>query len=383
MEDLRPALSFAKQSRTCPPLRVMTDPRHMKAVERHITVCPYCSAGRAEGLEPWAGLVEEWKNSLSASLPAVEAGKVVPGQIRLIRPELGRWRDNLFYTPPAVLVLGKISEVAEGFRVAQVFFDPAMAAPGDLVLDHERTGAGDLMVECWNTYPLMGEQLGPVVGSVSEDVRKDALRMAQDPAAVPHWAVNPRRVREHDPRIFFRELETEVQYVFASEAVARMIAEVEKRTVKSTVAEVVEFLKERFSRIPIPEELRDPLSILASVKLPLEGLTLAAAGQGRRRLAATLVRLEGGNVKEVRPVIAEIADEGSAETGRFVAGRVPDAVGLGVDSWLYCMMLRPGKTAIPASSVDWEAESGRFLARFEEILDGGGEFKIAVFYRLE
>ena len=374
-------MAFAKQLRTCPPSGIVKDPGHSEAVKKHVAACPYCSTEQLEDDRVWSGLVAGWKGALPASTSFREPG-VAPGQIRFIRPELGRWRQGLYYTPPAVLVLSPVPGIRSAFRAAQVFFGSALAAPGDLVLEHARTGAGELMIECWNTYPVKGDDLGPQVGAVSEEVLEAVRALGKDPAAVPDWAVYPHRMEKHDARIYFRELETEVQYVFAVEAVARMVAEVEKRTVESTVAEVVEFLKEKFGRIQIPEGLPDPRAILASVKLPLDGLALAAAGQERHRITATLVRLQDGKVKEVRPVIAEIFDEGTAETGRFVAGRVPDAARLGADSWLYCMMPRTGKRAVSASSVDWDAESGRFLARFEEVFEVGGEFKLAVFYSL-
>jgi hypothetical protein len=359
----------------------MMDPTHREAVEKHLAGCPYCATGQVEDDRAWSELVSGWKGAMPSSSSSVDAG-VAPGQIRFIRQELGRWRQGLYYTPPAVLVLSPVPGIRGALRAAQVFFGSALAAPGDLVLEHARTGTGELMVECWNTYPVKGEDLGPKVGEVSSEVLEAVRALGKDPSVVPDWAVHPHRMREHDARIYFRELEVEVAYVFASEAVAGMIAEVEKRTIESTVAEVVDFLREKFGRVQIPEMLPDPRAVLASVQLPLDGLALAAAGRERHRLTANLVRLDDGMVKEVRPVIAEIVDEGSTETGRFIAGRVPDAVRLGADSWLYCMMPSAGQRAVPASSVDWDAESGKFLARFEGIFEVGGEFKLAVFYSL-
>lgn len=384
MEDLRLALAFAKKGRTCPPLQVMQDPGQKEAVERHLSVCPYCSAGRLEDLEPWAELVKEWKRALSEEPHLMGPKSVLPGQIRLIRPELGCWREAFYYTPPAVLVLEKIPGITGGFRVAQVFFDPSMAAPGDLVVDHERSGTGDLMLECWNTYPIKAEHLGPLLGSISDGVLQDALKMVQDPAAVPEWAVHPRRMREHDPRIYFRELETEVQYVFASAAVAEMLAELERKSLVETASEIVDFLKKKFGELRVPPWADDPQTVLAAAELPLEGLALAAAGaDGRRSTPATLVILENGRVREVRPVLAEIELEGSAETGRFVLGVVPAAAQIDEDSWVHCLLLRPGKVSAAASSIDWEPATGKFMARFEGVFEGEGQFKMAVFCRLK
>jgi hypothetical protein len=382
MMDLRSELTFAKQIRTCPPTRVAKDPAHGAAVKQHAAACPYCSAAEEDEIAAWSELAAGWKKALPAPASSGEAD-VAPGEIRFIRRELGRWRQNLYYTPPAVLVLSAVAGIRGAFRAAQLFFGSALAAPGDLVLEHARTGAGELMVECWNTYPVKGEELGARVGEVSDEVLAAVHALGKDPSAVPDWAVYPPRMREHDPRIYFRELEVEVSYVFASEAVSELMAELEKRTVASTVAEIVEFLVKRFGKIQIPVELPDPRAVLASVRLPLDGLAMAAAGPEQLRITANLIRLVECKVKEVRPVIAEILEEGTSETGRFVAGRVPDAARLGADSWLYCMLPRPGTRAISATSVDWDPESGRFLARFEEIFDGWGEVKLAVFYCLE
>lgn len=380
MNDLRAALAMARQTRTCPPLRIIRDPNHHEAVAGHKRICPVCAGGRDEDLAPWEELTTELARLKLEERPVAEDPPPAAGQIRYLRADLGRWKDDCYYTPPAVLLLEPIVGLEGAFRAAQIHFDPELAAPGDLVLDHERTGTGDLMVECWNTYPVTAESLGPAVGCLAPEILAAAQRMARDPGALPTWAVNPPAMREHDPRIYFRELEVEVQYLFASEAVAWLLHRAEGRGVQSSADEVADFLSRRFGRDRVPQGWTLPEEILAAFEPPLEELSLAAADStARAKISAKRVLLSEGRVKEVRPIAAWLKDEGATESGRFATVEFLDPVPDDVESWAFCLLFRAGGAAKAAVRVDWDPKRRLLVADFDSPYDGPAEIRLALF----
>ncbi len=379
-DDLRTELAMAKQTRTCPPLRIMNDPAHREAVAAHKRICPACSGGRDAELADWGELAAGLAGAAAAGRASAEDPPPASGEIRPIRADLGRWKDGFYYTPPAVLLLEPIPGLEGAFRAAQIHFDPELAAPGDLVLEHERTGAGDLMVECWNTYPVTSDRLGPAIGNLAPETLAAVRGMVREPAALPSWAVQPRPMREHDPRVYFREIEVEVQYLFASAVVADLIGRLEARAVRSSAAEVIDFLARRFGPERVPQGWTRPEEILAAFEPPLNELPLAAAApSAKRRITANRVRLAQGRVKEVRPIAAFIVQEGGTETGRFAAVEIAEPVAPDADSWLFCLLFRPGKSAEAAERIDWDPQARRFVADFAVPFDGPAELRVALF----
>ena len=96
--------------------------------------------------------------------------RVSAGQLRFLKPEMAGWHNRYFYNPPCVLVLETNNKIADEILVAQIYHDITMAAPGDLILDEARSGAGGIFVECWNTYTLKSSYLGPIVGTVTPEI---------------------------------------------------------------------------------------------------------------------------------------------------------------------------------------------------------------------
>jgi hypothetical protein len=381
MMDLRSELSFARQLRTCPPTGIMMDPTHREAVEKHLAGCPYCRTGQVEDDRAWSELVSGWKGAMPSSSSSVDAG-VAPGQIRFIRPELGRWRQGLYYTPPAVLVLSPVPGIRGAFRAAQVFFGSALAAPGDLVLEHARTGAGELMVECWNTYPVKGEDLGPKVGCVSDEVMEAARALGQDPTAVPDWAVYPHRMEEHDARIYFRELEVEVSYVFASEAVSELMDEVEKPRLKLVYSSREKMKAEvggELLKLDWPERFETLEEGLAAARLPSARYAMAAADEEGEVLAANFVLVQNGLVKDIRPIHAQILQRKAMQGGFIIGGRIidmPQEQGMGR---FLAFLEREGRTMLSAADAKFDRSTGHFTTTFKPGGEGHGSLKIAVF----
>ena len=94
------ALSIAKQYRRCPPPRIMEEPSQQNALKNHSSVCPYCAGHDRESRIAWDTLAHEIKRmrlSVEKSNPD-EHKPVCPGQLRLVQPDPGLWRENYFYT---------------------------------------------------------------------------------------------------------------------------------------------------------------------------------------------------------------------------------------------------------------------------------------------
>jgi hypothetical protein len=377
MIDLRPALALAKQYRTCPPLRVLEDPAAGAFAQEHLSVCPYCKAQRGAEKE-WAELVESLQAQFPAQMLAEE--EVRPGQIRFVCPQMAVWRGGLFYNPPGVLVLEKTDGVPDGYRVAQIYHDVSLAAPGDLVVDDGRTGAGDLMVECWNTYSMKGSYLGPAVGRLSEEALAAVTQMEKDLQALPTWAVKPPPLEEHDVRLYLRELEVEVGFVFASAAAGEIMAEMERpRLAYASPDAMKQDLGRRFPGVSWPERFDTLEEGLAAASLPIERYALAAADEAYEELPVNLVLIQAGAVRDILPLHAEIVQHSPVADGLIIGGRIIGLPSEQGESRLMAFLVREGKTMLAAATAKFEWGTGHFTTRFKTGPDSRGLLKMAVF----
>jgi hypothetical protein len=381
MADLRPALALAKQYRTCPPLHVIEDPDAGEFAKEHLSICPYCRAERGAAKE-WGDLVD----ALQAQFPAQMSpeGGVRPGQIRFLRTDLAAWRSGCYYNPPAVLIIEKTEGVPDGYRVAQVYQDVSLAAPGDLVVDDGRTGVGDLMIECWNTYSMKGSYLGPVVGWLSEDTLAAVIRMETDLEAAPAWAVRPPPMQDNDVRLFFRELEVEVGFVFASAAADDILAEMERSHLAYVSAEEMKRdVARRSPGISWPERFDTLEEGLAAASLPIERYALAAADEAYEELPVNLVLIQAGAVKDILPLHAEIVQHSHVADGLIIGGRIIGLPSEQGEGRLLAFLVREGRTMLAAAATKFEWGTGRFTTTFKTTGESLGSLKIAVFCHID
>jgi hypothetical protein len=380
MVDLRMALSFAKQYRTCPPVSMRNDPACAEFMKQHLSICPYCSAEGSESLETWDELVEGLQTEFAPCGHSEEP--VLPGQIRFIRPDRACRRKGFFYNPPGVLVLKKSTGVKDGFRVAQTYHDTCLAGPGDLVLNETQTSAGTLMVECWNTYSMKGLFLGPVVGGVPDEVLDAARRMEKDPDNLPSWAEKPMPMEEHDVRLYFRELEVEVGYTFAAAAVSEIMEELERPRLLLAYDSVEEMKAEVEHIIPgiswsqpfaVPEEG------LTSAKLPTASYAMAAADDESEVEIVNFVRVMNGLVKEIIPIQAEIIRRAAAAGELAFHGRIIGMPQTEGEHRLLAFLTREGQYMLPAAAVKWDPVTGHFATKFKKGEGEHGRLKLAVF----
>jgi hypothetical protein len=255
------ALSLARQFRTCPPDRVRSLPNYHDEVSSHLKICPYCSEDR-DAWEALAAGCREFEVEKTVSNEPVAAG-----QIRLIRPELGQWKNGFYYNPPLVLVLDCRKDTA---AVAQVYHDIALAGPGDVILSDLTEGPllHELFVELWNGFDIRMQMLGDFVFQVSSRIMEDIDQIRYG-KILPDWYKMPRPLAENDSRNFFRAIETDVRRVFAS-AVQKPLEERLTEMLTGfrlmSVSKIMDIIASVAPKVRWP---KSPRTVLQALALPL------------------------------------------------------------------------------------------------------------------
>ena len=373
MQRRKTALMFAKRFRTCPPLALARDSSQKSFFDLHLSICPYCAAEAPEKAESWQGLAEGIRDVLMSEPSSVRTSPPDAGDIRPIRADLSRWKDGFFYNPPVVAVIEPPRTISGAVLVAQTYHDSALAGPGDLILDGDRSPIGEIFVEPWNTYTLRGVDLGPAVGKVGSEVIEAVRALDGDPAAYPEWAMHPRPMAAEDLRIYFREMEVEVGYVFASESVSALMAEVETpilRLVYRAPEEAIRDIEQKtkdvyWSFVPETIEL-----VLVTAQFPPERYAMAAAAAEQVLFKANLVTARAGRVMAVVPIEGEVLQREAGPEGFVIGGRLFLPNGIEISGLLCFLQTREGRF-IPPQSLDWHSK-GSFLATFEAqtMIDG-------------
>ncbi len=199
------ALSLAKQYRRCPPADILKDPSRTAALEKHRRICPYCAADKEKDPPDWDLLVERIQHlRVSTKMDSTDnETPVKAGQLRMVKSP-GIWREGWFYNPPMVLVVREALNTPGAVMVAQVYHDPRLAAPGDLILSEGDTAVAPPFVESWNDYSLEASFLGPLLDVVSHQILDAVPGCGEKPDQSPDWAPLPLPMVENDPRAFFR-----------------------------------------------------------------------------------------------------------------------------------------------------------------------------------
>ncbi|MFH1491565.1 MAG: hypothetical protein ABII06_21860 [Pseudomonadota bacterium] len=382
MISRRASLRFAKQVRTCPPAGILEDPSHKEALEAHFNVCPYCTEASPKGKDPFEALAQSLRRAVETAPDLSSDEPAAPGQIRQVREELGRWRDRLYYNPPVVLVLETVPEIPGAVTAAQIFHDPLMAGPGDLILTEADLPLGPLFIEPWNTYTLSEDSLGPVIGRVPVHILRAVETMARDDTAYPEWAQRPVPMAGQDARITFRSMEVEVGYTFSAPDVEGLMNRIERpdlRLIYSSPSEIQDDMKMRVPGIFWPRTPPSLQTALATARFPLEALPMAADESGEEKVFANLVRVRGGRIESVTPVPVVIFERGMEGPGVFTLdGRVRQLEGETRDSLFLCYLSLSGGFTIESGEVEWDPESGSFIARFSSETPMEGRFSASV-----
>lgn len=366
MPTRRSMLSAARRYRTCPPPNMPHHPEYETDMDHHRRICPYC--GIDADLTDWQALADVLTPAFSSEPGPVP--DILPGQLRYILPERACWREGYFYSPPLVLIIENDPNIPDLVRAAQTYPEIGLAGPGDLILTADQTGFQDLFVECWNTYPLRSDSLGPVVGGVKQELTAAARQMETDPDALPPAALMPRPLKEEDPRRYFRELEVEVAYTFASRAVDSLLAGDVRpllRLIDRPREELQEAIRER---VPTVEWLWAPDSseaVFALARSPADLLPMAASHSDDQVIPGNLFLLKNGRVELFKTVPVHILGRTPVEEGVEYFGQVDPIPGSVIDSillgYLFC---EEGFLRSP-SEVEWDAAESRFRIVFADV----------------
>ncbi len=364
------ALSLAKQHRSCPPAHFKEDPDQKENYQKHLAMCPYCSAGLNDDLPVWRELVEKLQKSVKPAAPEKRAAPVEPGQLRYIRPELSCWRDGFFYSAPLVLVIDRPGAAPDDVLAAQTYYDTFLAGPGDLILNQDQTGFTDLFIECWHTYTLRTRQLGPPVGAVSPEIIETVKNMNADTAKHPPWAPLPMPMTDdHDARRYFRELEVETGYTFSAQAAAEIMEQIERPGWARYCPDADAVRRAVLNMNPDIRWNRTPLTlvqVLCAAGFPDEYLPKAAAGpdeRDERTITVNYAVMAGGRLKTFKPLKAMLHPKQRFPEEIAFSGRLLERPAELKGSALVCC-LEIGNALIEPDVIHWEAATGFFLIKF-------------------
>lgn len=384
MRTRKTALTLAKQFRTCPPGMIAGEIKNHMHYHTHLSLCPYCAAGRADDMADWRDIAEKihgarQKADKETASGSRRAKRMRPGQLRLIKPELTRWQDGYYYSPPLVMVLDTRSEIEDDIFVAQTYHDTALAGPGDLIVPRKKTGLGDmdLFVETWNIYTLKASFLGPALGkNLGADAIQAVFEMSRVPDCLPEWAPMPRPfIDDNDPRIFFRKLEIQVGSVFSIPAADALLKEISQSpadsfSIPETIAAITELVPDAYWDDP-PETIEETLGLARFRRL-------SAAETDDSEILAKYAVFQHGAIRHFISLKACIFQKKVINGKLTVSGRIVMPSTALTDAVLISFWVVPGNPPLPASQMEFDGETGAFYVEFDGCKDLHGQLELAV-----
>lgn len=374
MHRLKHALALARRARICPTPEILRDPTHQGNILAHQAICPHCRHDTGEEAAAWMAL----SNALNATIPAAghreDAVPVRAGDLRYIRPDLARWRDGNYYSPPLVLVLGQNQDVPGACLVAQACNAPVLAGPGDLILTRKRTAFYEtIFIEPWNRYTMKNNYLGAVVGRVDPSVIEHILRLDENPGDPPAGFPAPRPMGRNDPRIDFRKLEIEVGYTFASAAVSAIMDQMDApATADADLGKAVALLTARRPGIVFAKDSEGPLEMLMHAGAADDAYAVAAAGDDgdEETFSANLVVFTQGEPTEFRPVSMTIDFRQCSGNDLTLTGSVADLPRDMARTELYMQLVFSQGRKVDAHQAYLLADENLFVAKFSDLPEG-------------
>lgn len=369
------ALSFAKQSRLCPPPNVKNDSAHKEEVKKHFEICPFCSAGMNEDIDDMAGLAESFSKEFSHLKSVPGPAIITPGQIRAIRYDLGCWKDGYYYNPPAVMVLEVTCNISDDILVAQVYDDTCLASQNDIILQNELNEDSNLFIQTWNIYTLKAGYLGEYLGQVPDKVIEAVSKMDNSPEYFPEWAVLPMPFKKDDPRNYFQELEITVGHTFSSAASEELVHEMETQNIplerpevvliSGTLDKILKDISDLNKGITFPARTSNNISeIISASQFPDEYIPMAAADNDVDVIYAKLLEVKGASIANLKPLKANVK-YGSGDIGITVSGFFPELPEGYKNSALNCYFIQKGNGRIISPYKEyWSSEEHSFHAEF-------------------
>lgn len=368
MYTRKQALAIAKQFRTCPPPFIREHPDFKTENENHLKICPFCATGSPHGVQELQELSENFRTQFMTDN---EQGNILPGQIHQVRPELGCWRDDLYYNPPLVLVVNDMDGMEQAVHVAQVWQDLALASPGDLIPPPELiTGFDEIFIETWNMYTLQKSDLGICLGKVDSQVVTEALKMKETPDYLPEISRRPMPLTPEDPRRYFHQVEIETGYTFAAMAADALMDNVVKSgALTLSLDRLVKSIKKYMPAIDwywVPDTVDE---CLAAIKFPTESLALQAAEADHKTIHAIYLQLKNGKFNQISPIECIIHHVETKVDSYTISGDIPGLPdNLNPDAF-QCHIKNPEKKFLFQGRIFWDNEGKHFMAEFDKPLE--------------
>lgn len=191
------------EERFCPPSSVR-NASNARQVAEHKRICRTCSMVGEIDVEAWAELGRMMVlDSLAPTRP-----DLAPGQVWSLVAAKGGWDDQGRHTNPPLVFVIEVYDDVKGVRVAQIFDEPNLVGPGDIVL-----GSGLGIAEGWNSYALDQADLELCFGSAPEMVETVKAVFNQNP-----------EVAQGSIEACFRNTELIIGSRMAMEAIGRLMA---------------------------------------------------------------------------------------------------------------------------------------------------------------
>ncbi|MDW7774391.1 MAG: hypothetical protein SCH71_16010 [Desulfobulbaceae bacterium] len=276
--------------RCCPPADILHGKSDARLRE-HLQLCPWCRQDRKDGQL-------NFETSSLATIPQDQQDPG-PGQLWAVSPHLGDWGPKgRYYSPPVVIIVECPDQNA--LTVVQTYDDLVFAGMNDLPLNNEFSG----FAEPWNCYTIRREDLGFYLGRISDDL----LRTLQQPLT------RENNTPETGSLVwFFRQMEVETGFFFASKAVEELMAEYERDEEKHLEkirqqSRILQYegrgeMTADLKRLPIilpafPVGEFSPLVMLA-LSQPADDLLPLVAMDNKKRATALVFTVENGRITDV------------------------------------------------------------------------------------
>lgn len=261
------AWKAAWRMRCCPPDALLFG-KNTRELQRHLRTCPWCSEERQQHLTETFSFPEIKPTREKTKLPS-------PGELWSLKQELGGWGPkNRYYAPPLVVIIASHKHSVE---VCQTYGDTQLAGEDDLEFESNKIG----FCQPWNRYTLRLEDLASCFGAVFSSIDQrffTAGKKQEQPFETGSllW--------------FFRQMEVETGFFFATKAVATLMNQYE-----NNIQTVAQQLKKHGLNLPkqLPDTLHD---LVLKIKIPDEMLPMAAADKEAPQEYGLLLTLENNTV---------------------------------------------------------------------------------------
>ncbi len=332
----------AWRMRCCPPDTVLAG-EMTGELEQHLEICPACRRARADSL-PEIKLNFPSESSAQKRVPQV-------GELWSITKKTAGWGPKYrYYSPPVVLITAMVDDKA--VNVIQIFGDPTLAGPDDILLDNNSIG----LVEVWNRYTLKSDILENCLGKVSTDL---VHRIEKTPEQ-HHPAPSPGSLLW-----FFRQMEVETGWFFAEQSLADLLESEEVASSLALCYKNAESLLEDLQELPVilPDACLNglPGNILANAMPADDLLPMAAAEEEPEKIQILIFTVQQGRIQDVKMVPGLVTLHNEQDSLLQISGLCKDCPDQNCE-WIF--RWQSGKLSIEPLPGQYGAENGIFWAVF-------------------